>query len=176
MPWSRRFDDPIQPPKGKPLVTLKDAATYIMKLPESKQQSPEWQAAGEALLMAAEDRGPLMHAHVGAASASRREYPPDRQFYQQLAVMHVITEDEALASNAAVIPAPLLAIIDQMPAEQQFPVGFSLRRAGSRPPPAGFSLMHVPFAGRWDWPLQNFNLAVVDVLDDLGEVAHIKPL
>jgi len=34
-------------------------------LPKSKQQSPEWQAATEALLMAAEDRGPLMHAHVG---------------------------------------------------------------------------------------------------------------
>jgi hypothetical protein len=26
MPWSRRFDDPIKPPKGKPLVTLSDAA------------------------------------------------------------------------------------------------------------------------------------------------------
>jgi hypothetical protein len=25
----------------------------------------KWQAAIEALLMAAEDRGPLMHAHVG---------------------------------------------------------------------------------------------------------------
>jgi len=36
-----------------------------MKLPKSKQQSPEWQAAGEAVIMAAEDRGPLMHAHVG---------------------------------------------------------------------------------------------------------------
>src|SRR5882757_3422839 len=58
MSWSRRFDEPIQPPKGKKLVTLKDAAAYIMKLPKSKQQSPEWQAAGEAVIMAAEDRGP----------------------------------------------------------------------------------------------------------------------
>jgi len=47
MPWSRPFDDPIQPPKGKALVTLKDAAAYILALPKSKQQSPEWQAAGE---------------------------------------------------------------------------------------------------------------------------------
>jgi hypothetical protein len=31
----------------------------------AKEQAPEWQAATEALLMAAEDRGPLMHAHVG---------------------------------------------------------------------------------------------------------------
>jgi len=63
--WSRAFDEPIQPPKGKKLVTLKDAAAYIMKQPKSKRQSPECQAAAEALLMAAEDRGPLMHAHVG---------------------------------------------------------------------------------------------------------------
>ena len=63
--WSRPFDDPIQPPKGKKFVTLKDAAAYILALPKSKQQSPEWQASGEAVIMAAEDRGPLMHAHVG---------------------------------------------------------------------------------------------------------------
>lgn len=47
MPWSRPFDDPIKPPKGRPIVTLKDAAAYIMKLPQAQQQSPEWQAAGE---------------------------------------------------------------------------------------------------------------------------------
>jgi hypothetical protein len=66
MPWSRRFDHPIVPLKGNAIATLKkDAAAYILKLPESKQQAPEWQAAGEAVIMAAEDRGPLMHAHVG---------------------------------------------------------------------------------------------------------------
>ena len=40
MSWSRRFDDPIQPPKGKKLLTLKDAAAYITALPKTKQQSP----------------------------------------------------------------------------------------------------------------------------------------
>jgi hypothetical protein len=44
----------------------------------------------------------------------------DRQFFQQLAIIGIITEDQALASNAAVIPPPLLAIIDAMPSEQQF--------------------------------------------------------
>jgi len=47
MPWSRPFDDPIQPPKGKALVTQKDTAAYILALPKTKQQSPEWRAAGE---------------------------------------------------------------------------------------------------------------------------------
>jgi hypothetical protein len=32
-----------------------------------------------------------------------------------------------------------------------------------------------PFAA-WGRPFQNFNLTVVDVLDDLGEIAHIEPL
>lgn len=44
----------------------------------------------------------------------------DRQFFQQLALEGIIAQDQALASNAAVIPPPLLAIIDAMPAEQQF--------------------------------------------------------
>ena len=51
--------------RAKKITALKDAAAYIMALPKAQQQSPEWQAAAEALLMAAEDRGPLMHAHVG---------------------------------------------------------------------------------------------------------------
>ena len=72
MAWSRRFDEPIQPPKGKALVTLKDAANYILALPKSKQQSLEWQAAGEAVMMAAEDRGPAMHARIGMMRALNR--------------------------------------------------------------------------------------------------------
>jgi hypothetical protein len=59
MPWSREFDDPIQPPKGKVLVTLRDRPAT------SWRYRAKWQAAIEALLMAAEDRGPLMHAHIG---------------------------------------------------------------------------------------------------------------
>lgn len=44
----------------------------------------------------------------------------DRQFFQQLAILGIITEADALASNAAVIPPPLLQIINAMPADQQF--------------------------------------------------------
>jgi len=35
--WSREFDDPIPLPNGRQLVTLKDAADYIMKLPKAEQ-------------------------------------------------------------------------------------------------------------------------------------------
>lgn len=44
----------------------------------------------------------------------------DRQFFQQLAIDGIITQDDALASNAAVIPPALMAIITAMPSEQQF--------------------------------------------------------
>jgi hypothetical protein len=31
--WSRKFDEPIPLPNGRQLVTLKEASTYITKLP-----------------------------------------------------------------------------------------------------------------------------------------------
>ena len=31
--WQRRFDDPIPLPRGRELVTLKDAGTYLRDLP-----------------------------------------------------------------------------------------------------------------------------------------------
>jgi hypothetical protein len=43
-----------------------------MALPGKTRQSDEWQAAIEALLMAAEDRGPLMHARIGIMRALNR--------------------------------------------------------------------------------------------------------
>ncbi len=43
-----------------------------MALPGKTRQSDERQAAIEALLMAAEDRGPLMHARIGVLRALNR--------------------------------------------------------------------------------------------------------
>ena len=83
MPWSRAFEDPIALPKGRQLLTLDEAAAHIMKLPKAEQTLPEWQAATEALIMAAEDRGPLQHARVGMLRALNRhverEFNPDRK-------------------------------------------------------------------------------------------------
>jgi hypothetical protein len=66
--WSRHFVDPI-PTKGKLIVKLKDAAAFILKLSRAEQSKPHWQAAAEAVIMAAEDRGPLMHADIGMKRA-----------------------------------------------------------------------------------------------------------
>jgi hypothetical protein len=81
--WRQRFDDPIPLLRGCPLVTFEDAAGYIMKLPKAERDRPEWQAAGEALIMAAEGRGPLLHARVGVLRALNRNvervFNPDRK-------------------------------------------------------------------------------------------------
>jgi hypothetical protein len=76
--WKRPFDEPIPLPRGRQLVTLKDAAGYIMKLPNAEQNLEEWQTATEALIMAAEGRGPLMHARIGMLKALNRNV--DREF------------------------------------------------------------------------------------------------
>jgi hypothetical protein len=59
-----RFDDPVPGPK-----TLRDAANYIQKRPEAEQELPHWRTAVEALIMAAEGKGPLLHARVGMLRA-----------------------------------------------------------------------------------------------------------
>jgi hypothetical protein len=42
--WSTPFEDPIPLPRGGQLVTLQDAADYILKLPKAEQNLKEWQA------------------------------------------------------------------------------------------------------------------------------------
>jgi hypothetical protein len=41
-----------------------------MALPPEAKGAPQWQDAAEALLMAAEGRGPLMHARIGGYGRS----------------------------------------------------------------------------------------------------------
>jgi hypothetical protein len=69
VPWSRRFDDPIPLPRGRQLVTLEDAGTYITKLSAAEHAAPEWQAAMEALILVAETDGPTMLARIGVMRA-----------------------------------------------------------------------------------------------------------
>ena len=71
MSWDRRFADPIELP-GKNLITLRDAALYITKLPKAEHDISEWQAAMEALLLVVEHGGPPMFARVGVMRAINR--------------------------------------------------------------------------------------------------------
>jgi hypothetical protein len=53
--WDQRFYDPIElPGRRKPLVTLRDAALFITKLPKAEHNAPEWQTAAEVLMLIGE--------------------------------------------------------------------------------------------------------------------------
>ena len=70
--WARPFDDPILLPGGRELLTLRDAADYIMKLPKVEQQLDEWQTVIECLIGAAEGRDFVMHSRIGVLRALKR--------------------------------------------------------------------------------------------------------
>jgi hypothetical protein len=70
--WSRKFDEPIPLAKGRQLITLKDAGTYITKLPMAEHTAAEWQAAMEALILVATLGGPTMFARIGIMRALNR--------------------------------------------------------------------------------------------------------
>jgi hypothetical protein len=54
-----------------------------MKLPKAEHDLPEWQAAGECLILVAEKNGPTMMARIGIMRALNRHvervFNPDRK-------------------------------------------------------------------------------------------------
>ena len=87
-PWSASFADPIPLPDGRRLLTLKDAARYIMELPKAEHDAPEWQAAMEALILVAESGRPTMLARIGVMRALNRRV--ERVFNPDLKMPHWI--------------------------------------------------------------------------------------
>jgi hypothetical protein len=65
--WNRPFEDPIPLPRGRQLVTLRDAAIYITKLPKAEHDT-----AMEARLLVTEHNGPTMLARIGVMKALNR--------------------------------------------------------------------------------------------------------
>ena len=68
--WQRAFEDPIELPNGRVLVTPRDAATFTTKLPKKGAAEPEWQTAIETLMRAAE-RGWLARPRRDDAALGR---------------------------------------------------------------------------------------------------------
>jgi hypothetical protein len=79
----RSFDEPISLPRGRQIVSLQDAGTYITRLPKSEHTAPEWHAAMEALILVATSGGPTMFARIGVMRALNRKvervFNPDRK-------------------------------------------------------------------------------------------------
>ena len=74
MPWSTPFGEPIALRGGRQLVTLQQAADYVIKLPDARQKQPHWQLAVENLLNAAETGGGwVMFARIAMLRALNGE-------------------------------------------------------------------------------------------------------
>ncbi|MBU6457389.1 MAG: hypothetical protein KGQ48_07595 [Bradyrhizobium sp.] len=80
MPWSAPFDGPIALKGGRELTTLRQAADYVMKLPERAQQQQHWQIAVENLINAAETGGGWV-------------------MFARIAMMRALNEDGKIASD-----------------------------------------------------------------------------
>lgn len=86
MSWDLRFPAPIAVLRGKPLVTLRDAATHITTLPAATQQEQPWQNAVHVLLQAADHGGPVEFARLGMVQAL---YPKPAPVYHSAKKDHV---------------------------------------------------------------------------------------
>ena len=76
MSWLLEIDGPIELPKGKNLVTLRDAALYITKLPKARTQRERMAGRDAvALLLVAEQDAPTMFARIGVMRALHRLQP-----------------------------------------------------------------------------------------------------
>src|SRR5271163_3201728 len=61
-------------PGRKPLLTLRDAATYITSLPKAEQQAPQWQTTAEMLMLVAERGGDTMMPRIAMMKALHRHH------------------------------------------------------------------------------------------------------
>jgi len=71
LPWSTSFEDPVPLPNRRTLLTLKDAADYITKLPKSESDLPGWQTAIEILMLCGRGGDPML-ARIGVMKALNR--------------------------------------------------------------------------------------------------------
>jgi hypothetical protein len=68
--WNRPFEDPILLPDGRKLIEERGRPHYGAA--EGRADARKWQTAISCLIMAAEGRGPLMHARIGVLQALHR--------------------------------------------------------------------------------------------------------
>lgn len=94
MSWDLRFPAPIAVPRGRPLVTLRDAAVYITTLPVATQQDQVWQNAVHVLLQAADHGGPIEFARLGMVQAL---YPKPAPIY------HSVRKDPVWRNNCRLV-------------------------------------------------------------------------
>jgi hypothetical protein len=74
--WDQRFFDPIMLPGQKRLLTLRDAAQYIIKLPKAERELPQLKTAIECLMLVGEHGNDPMVPRIAMMKALRRHHQP----------------------------------------------------------------------------------------------------
>jgi len=78
--WDQRFFDPVILPDVRKLITLRDAAPYITKLPKVTNNAEGWQAAMKALLLRARRANDVRPDRHKTRAALRLASLPDPRF------------------------------------------------------------------------------------------------
>jgi hypothetical protein len=76
--WDFRFPEPIEVPEGGALGTLRDAGSYITRLPKAQHDTTAWQTAMRCLMYAADNAAPIEFARLGMMQAL---YPKGEPIY-----------------------------------------------------------------------------------------------
>ena len=87
--WHRSLDDPISV-DGRTLRTLRDAADYIVTLPEWTSRQQHWQTAVRELMMAAERDGIMMLAEIAMKRAIHHGREPEKPERPKRTKAHMI--------------------------------------------------------------------------------------
>jgi hypothetical protein len=83
MSWDHKFPEPIPVPRGKPLVTLRDAGAYITSLPLKVNDARAWQTAMECLSLAADKGGLIEFARLAMEQAHPTEADSSLPFREE---------------------------------------------------------------------------------------------
>lgn len=70
--WDKPFYDPIQLPRGRQLVTIRDAASYIAGLPRRERAQDYWQPAALLLRLIGESDGCVFFARLAVMHGLRK--------------------------------------------------------------------------------------------------------
>ena len=117
MSWHQSVFDPIELPDGRKLITLRDAALYITKLPKAEYDAEERQAAMQAFLLVAEHDGPTMFARIRVmrhkTATSSACFNPDRK--DQHWGTPELARDGGQRPKSIVAAAILTALLERRP-------------------------------------------------------------
>ena len=73
MSWNSEFAEPIDLPNELVATNLRQVIVYISELPDTEQNSPEWQNARKCILQAADQIGSIWFARLAIMQALQRD-------------------------------------------------------------------------------------------------------